>query len=85
MGRPIGVVLEEPYLGLQAGSILGTGGEMELEEAVGDHHHAVAREMVEGIAHGHGIPQGAIGRGGGRMRSNLFGQLQERREGVSGP
>ena len=51
VGLPIGMLLEEPYLGLQAGYILGTGSEMELEKAVGDHHLAVAREMVKGIAH----------------------------------
>ncbi|KAF0146621.1 MAG: hypothetical protein FD187_3241, partial [bacterium] len=85
VGLPIGMLLEEPYLGFQAGYILGTSGEMELEEAVGDHHHAVAGEMVQGIAHGHGISHCAIGGGGDRMRGNLFGQLQERRERVSGP
>ncbi|KAF0096524.1 MAG: hypothetical protein FD142_3209, partial [bacterium] len=52
VGLPIGMLLEEPYLGFQAGYILGTGGEMELEEPVRDHDHAVARKVVQGITHG---------------------------------
>ena len=74
VGLPTGVLLEQSNLGFQAGYILGTGGEMQLEEAVGDHHHAVACEVVEGVTHGQGVAYGAVGRGWGRGRRDSLGQ-----------
>ena len=58
---------------------------MELEEATGDYNHALACEMVKGIAHGKGIPQGAVGRSRGRRRGDTFGQIQECWEGIGCP
>ena len=69
MGLPGGVLLKESNLVLRGRYVLGAGGEVEMEGTVVDEDHAVARKLVQGIAHGKVVAKGTVGRGRDRGRA----------------